>query len=198
MSAFSLNRFAAVFFKEFVQMRRDRLTFAIMIAVPIMQLTLFGYAINTDPRHMAAVVVLRDTGPFERSMLASLKASTFFDIIDEVTDAEKADHMMRAGRATFIIEIPAGFESRVVAGQRPQILLAADATDPVASGGAVGAAAQIAQTAFDPLFTGALQSLAPPALPYDFIVPSSSSAATTPPARRRSTSFPAFSASSSP
>jgi ABC-2 type transport system permease protein len=170
MSAFSLARFSAVFFKEFVQMRRDRLTFAIMIMVPIMQLVLFGYAINTDPRHMALVVVARETSSFQRSLLASLKASSFFDIVGEVTDAGDAEAMMQAGRTSFILEIPAGFEERLVAGKRPQLLLAADATDPVASGGAVGAIDRIAAAAFAPDFTGALQFLAVAGPPYDLVV----------------------------
>jgi ABC-2 type transport system permease protein len=170
MSSFSLARFSAVFFKEFVQMRRDRLTFAIMIMVPVMQLVLFGYAINTDPRHMALVVVARETSSFQRSLLASLKASSFFDIVGETSDAGVAEAMMQAGRTSFILEIPAGFEERLVAGKRPQLLLAADATDPVASGGALGAIDRIAQSAFAPHFVGALQFLATPALPYDLVV----------------------------
>jgi ABC-2 type transport system permease protein len=170
MSAFSLARFSAVFFKEFVQMRRDRLTFAIMIMVPIMQLVLFGYAINTDPRHMALVVVARETSSFQRSLLASLKASSFFDIVGEVTDAGTAEAMMQAGHTSFILEIPAGFEERLVAGKRPQLLLAADATDPVASGGALGAIDRIAAAAFAPHFVGALQFLAAAPPPYDLVV----------------------------
>ncbi len=170
MSRFRSSRLAAVFFKEFVQMRRDRLTFAIMIAVPIMQLILFGYAINTDPRHMALVVVKRETGQFERTLLASLKASSFFDIVAETPDAAEADRLMRAGKATFILEIPAGFEARLVAGKLPQLLLAADATDPVASGGAIGAIDNIAMAAFAPDLSGPLQSLAPQPPPYELVV----------------------------
>lgn len=170
MSRFSPSRFAAVFFKEFVQMQRDRLTFAIMIAVPIVQLILFGYAINTDPRHMAMVVVQRETGEFQRTLLASLKASSFFDIVAVTPDAAAADRMMRAGQTTFILEIPAGFEARLVAGKMPQLLLAADATDPVASGGAVGAIDRIAAAAFAPNLTGALQYLAPQPPPYELVV----------------------------
>jgi ABC-2 type transport system permease protein len=169
MSGFSLSRLAAVFFKEFVQMRRDRLTFAILIMMPIMQLVMFGYAINTDPRHLAAVVVLRETGEFERSLLAGLRASSFFDIVREVTDPREADRMMQSGRATFIIEVPQGFERRLIAGQRPQILLAADATDPVAAGGAVGALSQIVQAAFAHDLTGALAPLAATPPPYELI-----------------------------
>lgn len=170
MNGFSPSRLSAVFFKEFVQMRRDRLTFAIMIAVPIMQLILFGYAINTDPRHMALAVVQRETGAFQRTLLASLKASTFFDIVAETPDPAVADRMMRGGKATFILEIPTGFETRLVAGKMPQLLLAADATDPVASGGAIGAIDKIAAAAFSPDLTGALQSLAPQPPPYELVV----------------------------
>ena len=95
----SLSRLAAVFFKEFVQMRRDRATFAVMIMMPVIQLLLFGYAINTDPRHMPTVVELRDNGPLIRDFLAALKTSSYFDLVGEVSGNE-GDAMLRSGRAS--------------------------------------------------------------------------------------------------
>src|SRR5215475_4921677 len=99
----SWARVFAVFLKELVQMRRDRPTFAIMIAIPVVQLVLFGYAINTDPRHLPAVVELREDGPLTRSFLASLRASTYVDIIAVTPNANEADAMLRSGRAIFLI-----------------------------------------------------------------------------------------------
>lgn len=166
----SWSRVLAVFLKELVQMRRDRPTFAIMIMMPIIQLVLFGYAINTDPRHMPAVVEMREDGPMTRAFLASLQASTFIDIVAVATRAEDAEAMLRSGEANFLISIPEGFERRLVRGERPQILIAADASDPVATGGALGAIERVAQLAFAPEFQGALSYLnqAPP--PYEIVV----------------------------
>jgi ABC-2 type transport system permease protein len=166
----SWARVAAVFLKELVQMRRDRLTFAIMIMVPVMQLVLFGYAINTDPRHMPAVVELREDGPLTRSFLASLRASTYVDIVAVVRRADEGERMLRAGEANFLIVVPEGFERRLVRQERPQILVAADASDPVASGGVISAVEQIARRAFQPDTDGPLAFLSAPPPPYDIVV----------------------------
>lgn len=166
----SWSRVLAVFLKELVQMRRDRPTFAIMIMMPIIQLVLFGYAINTDPRHMPAVVEMREDGPMTRAFLASLQASSFVDIVAVATRADEAEAMLRSGEANFLISIPEGFERRLVRGERPQILIAADASDPVATGGTLGAIERIAQMAFAPEFDGALSYLAQGPPPYEIVV----------------------------
>lgn len=165
-----MSRVKAVFFKELVQMRRDRLTFAIMVALPVIQLVLFGYAINNDPRHLPAVIELREDGPLTRAFLASLKASTYLDIVAITERAEDGDRMLRAGDATFLIVIPEGFERDLVRGARPQILIAADASDPVAAGGVIGGIERIAETAFGAEFKGPLAFLARPPPPYEIIV----------------------------
>jgi ABC-2 type transport system permease protein len=161
----SWARVFAVFLKELVQMRRDRPTFAIMIMMPVMQLVLFGYAINTDPRHMPAVVEMREDSPMTRPFLASLTQSSFIDIVAVTRRTEESEAMIRSGRATFLISIPEGFERRLVRGERPQILIAADASDPVAASGVLGAIERVAQSAFAPEFNGSLSYLAqaPPA-----------------------------------
>lgn len=166
----SWSRVFAVFLKELVQMRRDRPTFAIMIAMPIMQLVLFGYAINTDPRHLPAVVEMREDTPMTRAFLASLRASTFVDIVAIAHTAEEGEAMLRSGEANFLISIPEGFERRLIRGERPQILIAADASDPVAAGGALGAIERVAQQAFAPEFDGPLAYLAQGPPPYDLVV----------------------------
>lgn len=166
----SWARIAAVFLKELVQMRRDKLTFGIMVAMPIVQLILFGYAINTDPRHMPAVIEMREDGPLARAFLASLHASSYVDIVAIVTSAEEGDAMLRSGEANFIISIPEGFERRLVRGETPQILLAADASDPIAAGGAISAIERVAQQAFAPSFAGPLSGLARPPPPYEIVV----------------------------
>jgi len=166
----SWSRVFAVFLKELVQMRRDRPTFAIMIMMPVMQLVLFGYAINTDPRHMPAVVELREDGPMTRTFLASLAQSSYLDIVAVTQRAEDGEAMLRSGRANFLISIPEGFERRMVRRERPQILVAADASDPVASGGAVAAIERVASQAFAPEFQGPLGFLAQAPAPYEIVV----------------------------
>ena len=163
------SRVYAVFLKELVQMRRDRLTFAIMIMIPIVQLVLFGFAINNDPRHLPTVVELREDTPFTRAFLASLRASTYVDIVAVAHRSDEADAMLRSGRATFLVAIPEGFERRLIRGERPQILIAADASDPVAASGAVASAAAIAQRAFAPQLRGALSYLAQGPPPYEIV-----------------------------
>jgi ABC-2 type transport system permease protein len=153
---FSPARFLAVLTKEFVQMRRDRITFAMMVGIPIMQLLLFGYAINTDPRHLPTLVELNDSGPVTRAVLSSMETSTFFDFQGIVAGRAEGDRALRDGTANFVVVIPPGFERDVVRGLAPQILVAADASDPTASGGAVGALSGIFDTAIAETLTGPL------------------------------------------
>ncbi len=167
--AFAWSRVIAVFLKELVQMRRDRLTFAVMVMMPVMQLLLFGYAINNDPRHLPTVVEVRDDGPVTRSLLASLKASSYFDIIAVARDDMEGDRLVRNGEAVFLIVIPERFEERLVRGERPQLLIAADATDPVAAAGPVAALDAIARSALAPELSGALRPLAPTPAPYEIV-----------------------------
>ncbi|HSD93670.1 MAG TPA: ABC transporter permease [Methyloceanibacter sp.] len=132
-----LRRVWAMIVKEFVQMRRDRMTFATMIFVPILQLTLFGYAINTDPKQLPTAVLTRDDGPLTRSVLAAMRNTDYFDFRWQVRDAEELDRLVRSGETQFAVEIPASFERDLRRGDRPQVLVIADATDPVATGTAV-------------------------------------------------------------
>ena len=142
-----LRRMWAMVVKEFVQMRRDRLTFATMIFVPILQLTLFGYAINTDPKQLPTAVLVRDDGPLTRSVLAAMKNTDYFDFRWQVRDPEELDKLIRSGDAQFGIEIPASFERDVRRGDHPAVLVIADATDPVATGTAISAAEGLIDTA---------------------------------------------------
>lgn len=166
----SFSRIAAVFIKELVQMRRDRPTFAIMIMVPVMQLALFGFAINTDPRHLPAAVELRDDGPLTRSFLSSLKQSTYVNIVDIVHSDAEGEELLRSGKVNFLIVIPENFETEFVRGQKPEILIAADASDPVAAGGVVGAIGEIARRAFAPELDRLPAKLRGGAPPYNVVI----------------------------
>jgi ABC-2 type transport system permease protein len=131
------RRMWAMVIKEFVQMRRDRMTFATMIFVPILQLTLFGYAINTDPKQLPTAVLVRDEGPLTRAVLAAMKNTDYFKFTEQVHDADELDRLILSGKVQFAVEIPASFERDVRRGDRPAVLVIADATDPVATGTAV-------------------------------------------------------------
>jgi len=167
---FSVSRFMAVLAKEFVQMRRDRLTFAMLVGIPIFQLILFGYAINTDPRHMPTMVQVRDESTFSRSFLAALQNSSYFDFVGRVESEADARRVLTNGEAVFVIVIPENFERDLVRGDRPQILVQADATDPSAASAAVAALPQIASGSLARDLVGPLAGLAqgPPA--FDVVV----------------------------
>ncbi len=166
----SWSRIGAVLYKELVQMRRDRITFAMMLSVPIMQLLLFGYAINTDPRHLPAVVSVRQPSEFSRAIEAGMVNSRFFEMEGVVTGEEAADRALRSNEADFVLVVPDDFEARLVRGERPQLMLEADAADPVAVGGPASAMAGIVDSALAPLLDGPLADMAPRAPPYDLIV----------------------------
>jgi len=142
-----LRRTWAMIVKEFVQMRRDRMTFATMIIIPILQLVLFGFAINNDPKHLPTAVLVRDDGPLTRAVLAAMKNSDYFDFRKQVRDPAELDKMLRSWEIQFAVEIPASFERDVRRGDRPSVLVIADATDPVATGTAISALQGLIDTA---------------------------------------------------
>jgi ABC-2 type transport system permease protein len=141
------RRVGAMIMKEFLQLRRDRVTLATMVTVPMMQLVLFGYAINTTPRDLPTAVLLQETSDIGRSILAALENTRYFKVTRLARDEAELDHLLASGSVLFAIEVPAGFERAVRRGDRPALLVAADATDPVAAGSALGSLAQVVQTA---------------------------------------------------
>jgi ABC-2 type transport system permease protein len=142
-----LRRTWAMIFKEFLQLRRDRITFATMITVPLMQLLLFGYAINTVPRDLPTAVLLQENSDVGRSILAAIRNTKYFKVVRQLRDEADLDHALASGEVLFAIEIPANFERALRRGDQPALLVAADATDPVATTGALGAVTEIVQTA---------------------------------------------------
>jgi ABC-2 type transport system permease protein len=166
---FSGRRLWAVMHKEFIQMFRDRVTFAILIIIPLMQLILFGYAINTNPKHLPTVVLTSDYSPFTRAFISGLKNTEYFSIKKQVRSETEADNMLATGKIQFVITIPSDFTRDLIRGQRPQISVDADATDPVATGRALSAIPELVQTVFNPLLVGNLQQLRPTPPPVDII-----------------------------
>ena len=125
--------------KEFIQLRRDRVSFAMIVMIPVMQLLLFGYAINTTPRHLPTAVLLQEDSDLARSILKALENTAYFRFTQEVHDVAEFDNLLQSGKVLFGVEIPRGFERAVRRGDRPALLVAADATDPVAAGSALSA-----------------------------------------------------------
>jgi len=130
--AFSVSRWWSIVLKEFLQLKRDRVTFAMIVGLPIIQLTLFGYAINTDPKHLPTAIVVGENSPFSRSFVAGMKNSAYFDVIETLPDEAAARHALARGSVQFVLSIPVDFSRRLLRGERPSLLVEADATDPTA------------------------------------------------------------------
>ncbi len=167
LQGFSWSRWWSMVLKEFLQLRRDRITFGMIVGMPIMQLALFGYAINTDPKQMPTAVIAADHSPFTRSFVAAMKASDYFRITEELKDEEAGRAALAQGRVLFVLTIPPDFSRRLLRGERPALLIEADATDPMATGLAIGAATQLTQAVAEKDLTGALAPLAGGQPPFE-------------------------------
>ncbi|MCA8902319.1 MAG: ABC transporter permease [Hyphomonas sp.] len=166
----SLNRILAVFLKETVQMRRDRLTFAMMLGIPLVQLVLFGFAINMDPRHLPAAVLVEEQTPIVRTLVKSLEASEYYDFILETDDPRESTDLLARGEVAFVVSFPTGFTRDLIRGDRPQILIEADASDPAAASNAIGSANTILTRALNRELKGATASLAASPAPFELVV----------------------------
>jgi len=162
---FSWDRFAAIVVKEFTQVRRDRLTFAMMVGIPVLQLVLFGYAINMDPKSLPMAVVSAESSPFSRSLVHALEASGYFRVVAQPATESAARALMAEGDVQFVLHLPADFSRKLQRGERPVALMEADASDPAATGNALAALQTLNQTAVDRDMGGALAGLraGPPA-----------------------------------
>ncbi|MBV9533275.1 MAG: ABC transporter permease [Bradyrhizobium sp.] len=157
------RRSYAMVVKEFIQLRRDRVSFAMIVMIPVMQLLLFGYAINTTPHNLPTAVLLQEDTDLGRSILKALENTAYFRFTREVHDVEEFDNLLLSGKVLFGVEIPRGFERAVRRGDRPALLVAADATDPIASSSALSSLSVVVQTALQhDLFAGD-----PPSLPFE-------------------------------
>ena len=145
--SFSWSRLLAMLAKEFIQMRRDRITFAMMLGVPIMQLLLFGFAINSDPKRLPAAIVDMDGGHYARAIVTAFETTGYFRFEHRPSSIAEAEGLIERGEAIFVVTIPSDLGARVDRGDRPEILVDADATDPAAASGAIGALGQMAQRA---------------------------------------------------
>src|SRR3982750_1104738 len=157
------RRTYAMLMKEFIQLRRDRVSFAMIVMIPVMQLLLFGYAINTTPRNLPSAVLLQEDSDLGRSILKAMENTAYFRFTREVHTVEEFDNLLQSGKVLFGVEIPRGFERAVRRGDKPSLLVAADATDPVASGSALGTLGMLVQTAL----AHDLHAGDPPNMPFE-------------------------------
>jgi len=157
------KRSYAMLIKEFIQLRRDRVSFAMIVMLPVMQLLLFGYAINTTPHNLPSAVLLQEESDLARSVLKAMENTAYFRFLYEVHDVEDFDNLLKSGKVLFGVEIPRGFERAVRRGDKPALLVAADATDPVAASAAIGSLGMVVQTALKhDLYIGD-----PPEMPFE-------------------------------
>ena len=155
----SFRRILAVLVKELIQMRRDRLTFAMMLGVPLLQLTLFGFAINTDPKGLPVAVLAADQSAYGRSFVAALQNSGYFRLVHDAASETELDRLLATGRVQFALTIPSDFGRELLRGGRPVLLVEADATDPAATSNALAALGTLARSAFDRDLRGAALAL---------------------------------------
>lgn len=168
--AFSLERMIAVLVKEFIQLSRDRITYALILAVPVIQMLLFGYAVNTDPRHLPTAVLVQENSVMARSVVSGIANSSYFSITHQARSPAELDALVRTGQVQFAVTIPGDFTRRVVRGENAQILVEADATDPVATGSALAALARLPQESLRRDLTGALAPPTNAGAPFEVVI----------------------------
>ena len=169
-AGFSFRRFFALLTKELIQMRRDKATFSMLLSVPLMEILLFGYAINADPKHLPTLVVDADQSVMSRSLVSTLEVSGYFDITNRHATEDEARSALANGSAQFVVNIPVDFSRKVARGERPQVLIEADATDPSATSAAIGALSGLAAKAIDEDLRGPLTELKQGRAPYELLV----------------------------
>jgi ABC-2 type transport system permease protein len=164
LARFSFSRWTGIVIKEFIQLKRDRLTFGMIVGIPVIQLLLFGFAINSDPKSLPTAVLSQDNSQYARTIVAALQTSGYFKVVRQVSTEAEVDDLLAHGKVQFVVTIPAGFERDLVRGGRPMLLIEADATDPSATGNAIAALGSSIETALSHDLKGVLGDQAP-ALP---------------------------------
>ena len=166
----SLARLWGIALKELIQLKRDRLTFGMIVGIPIIQLLLFGFAINSDPKHLPMAIHVMDNSVFSRTFIRSLENTGYFQIIKNVTSAQEVDDLLVSGQVQFVLTIPEDFSRQLIRGERPILLVEADATDPSATSNALGSLNSLSQSVLNRDLTGPLASLQTKPAPFDIRV----------------------------
>ena len=166
-NGFSFSRWLGIVVKEFIQIRRDRLTFGMIIGIPVMQLLLFGFAINSDPKSLPTAVLSQDNSRYARTITAALQTSGYFKVVKQIATEDEAESLLARGDVQFVVTIPVGFERALARAERPVLLIEADATDPSATGNAIAALSQAIDTALAHDLTGVMAESMPAPSPVD-------------------------------
>jgi ABC-2 type transport system permease protein len=169
-NGFSLSRWIGIVVKEFIQLRRDRLTFGMIVGIPVIQLLLFGFAINSDPKSLPTAVLSQDNSQYARTVTAALQTSSYFKVVRQIASEAEANELLARGEVQFVVTIPVGFERALARGERPVLLIEADATDPSATGNALAALSQSVDTALAHDLKGVLAESMPQPSPVDLRV----------------------------
>jgi ABC-2 type transport system permease protein len=164
---FSLVRWWSIVLKEFTQLKRDRLTFAMIVGIPILQMALFGYAINTNPKHLDTAIISADDSDITRSFIAAMQNSSYFKVVEELPNEAAGREALARGQLLFVVNIPAGFTRQLLRHERPALLIEADATDPTATASALAAINGIVQSVIQREMTGPLATLQGSPAPFD-------------------------------
>ena len=165
--SFSWSRWVGIIVKEFTQLKRDRLTFGMIIGIPVLQLILFGYAINADPKRLPTAVLAADSSQYSRTLLSAMQTSGYFRLDRFVANEDELDALLARGEVQFAVTIPENFGRKLVRGERPVLLIEADASDPSATSNAIGALQQISLNSLSRDLTGTLADLMPVIPPFD-------------------------------
>ncbi len=161
LAGFSLSRWIGIVVKEFIQLKRDRLTFGMIVGIPVIQLLLFGFAINSDPKSLPTAVLSQDNSRYARTVTAALQTSGYFKVVRQIATEDESERLLARGDVQFVVTIPVGFERALARGERPVLLVEADATDPSATGNALAALGQAIDTALAHDLTGPLADSMP-------------------------------------
>jgi len=156
----SWSRWVGIIVKEFIQLRRDRLTFGMIVGIPIIQLILFGFAINSDPKHLPTAVLSADNSAYARTLVAAMQNSGYFAVVRLISREDEAEDLLAHGAVQFVVTVPENFSRKLVRGERPVLLIEADATDPAATSNAVSALAAVGSQALARDLQGSLGRLA--------------------------------------
>lgn len=167
MNGFSIVRWWSIVRKEFLQLKRDRVTFAMIVGIPILQMALFGYAINTDPKHLDTAIIDADNTDITRSFVWAMKNSKYFKFVGELPNEAAGREALSRGKVLFVVNIPAGFTRQLLRHEHPSLLVEADATDPTAAANAIFALNGITQSVVQKELTGPLASLAATPAPFN-------------------------------
>lgn len=163
---FSFQRFFSILVKEFIQIRRDPVTIAMLVMIPFIQLILFGFAINQNPHQLPTAIVSNDHSPFTREFISEVQNTQYFRITHNNATEKEANQLMATGRAQFVITIPTDFSKKMIRAETPEILVTADASDPSSTGNAISALNYLPEEAFQSDLQGALNYLQPKSPPF--------------------------------